>query len=175
MIRSQGRQALFSPTDIKKTVESTTAALTKPQEVEIIIYSFCSKKASKNIQLCFKGEDRDLSFEEIVNLGIKPENVKVTIDGEENPLGTDSGTGTYYPSGSTTGVEHKFDKDPIFVCRNDEYSSGGKGAFANQHPGAGFMKIHCKNDFKNGEFTVSIENVEKANFKPATKSATFNS
>ena len=167
---------MFSPTDIKKTVESTTAALTKPQEVEIEIFSFSSRTNSKNIQLCFKGEDGDLSFEEIINLGIKPENVKVTMGGKDNPLkADDSGTGTYYPSGNTTGVEHKFDKDPIFVCRNDEYSAGGKGAFVNQHPGAGFMKIHCQNNFENGEFTVSIENVEKANFKPATKSATFNS
>ena len=84
-----------------------------------------------------------------------------------NPKAEAGKTGSYRPEGQSE-VEHSFKDDPLFVCRNNEYG----GNFSTNYPGAGFMKVHCENEFENNaEFVVAIENVDKANFVSATKKA----
>lgn len=168
MIQSRGRSETVGVGDVKKII-TEVESLTK--NVEIEIYSFCSKAESKNIQLVFKYDDGTyVSFEDIVSWKVKPENFTITMDGKENPPYAENGsthTGSYLASGKTN-VEHSFEKNPIFVCQNDEYGSN----FATTVKDGGFMKVHCKTKFENNkEFTVAINNIPNVIFKPAKKTA----
>lgn len=164
-----GRREFFSTVDFKYVQDAAKETLiTKNIEIEIV--SFSSKKASKNIQLVFKNKKTGeyCTFEEIVGWNLKPENFTVMMGDKENELKAENATGSYHPSGNTAEVEHSFKDSPIFVCRNDEY---GGVTFATSYPNAGFMKIHCKDNFVDkAEFTVSIS-AEKVEFIPATKTA----
>lgn len=171
---NQGNLSFVKSADIPVTVENVVAAQNVPVEYEIVVVSLSSKKTSKNIQVVFKKGEEYLTFEDIIKLDIKPENIKVLMgETENNPKAESSATGTYHPEGGS-GVEHKFDKDPLFVCRNNEYSQND--SFSSKYPNAGFMKIHCQNNFEdNKDFTVKIENVPKASFKDGTiEGKTFN-
>lgn len=164
---NQGNLSFVKSADIPVTVENVYAALSVPENIEIVIVSFSSRASSKNIQLVFKKEDGSyLTFEDIIKLDIKPENFKITMgDTVNNPKADSNGQGTYHPEGST-GVEHKFTDSPLFVCRNNEYG----GNFASTYPKAGFMKVHCEKEFEKDKiYTVAIENVFGAAFKTATK------
>ena len=171
MRTSKGRAEFLSAFDIKNTEESTEAMIFAPEDIQIEIVSASSQGGSKNIQLVFKKvkEKMYCTFEEIVRFGIEPKNITVLMNDRVNELksGDDSKTGTYYPSGNSTGVEHHFKDSPLFICRNDEYDTNGW--FKGKYPNAGFLKVHCKDDFQSTmKLTVSIKDIVKANFLDGT-------